>query len=65
LKHGEIMSVWDPIIKPMLIGGIPLGIVVGLFLYVVTRFAVAAFQNRRRLHFETHKSVAANPEVEA
>ncbi|GAB4359708.1 MAG: DUF2062 domain-containing protein [Oricola sp.] len=63
LSHGEVTAVWDPILKPMLIGGIPLGIVVGVFFYVLTRVAVSAFQNRRRVHFETRKPVTGNPEI--
>lgn len=63
LRDGEITALWDPILKPMLVGGIPLGLVVGGLLYVIIRFAVAAFQNRRRLHFETRKPVVSNPEI--
>jgi uncharacterized protein (DUF2062 family) len=33
------------------------------FFYVLTRFAVTAFQHRRRMQFETHKPVAGNPEI--
>ncbi|MFZ2099550.1 MAG: DUF2062 domain-containing protein [Oricola sp.] len=63
LRNGEIMAIWEPLLKPMLVGGIPLGIIVAAFFYVLTRFAVAAFQNRRRIHFESHKPIPGNPEV--
>jgi uncharacterized protein (DUF2062 family) len=63
LSHGEITAVWGPILKPMLVGGVPLGLVVGAFFYVLTRFTVTAFQHRRRVHFETHKPVVGNPEI--
>lgn len=63
LSHGDITAVWEPILKPMLVGGVPLGLAVAAFFYVSTRFAVAAFQHRRRVHFETRKPVAGNPEV--
>lgn len=62
LHKGEILDIWDPILKPMLIGGIPLGLVVGAFFYVVTRIAVTAFQNSRRIHFESHGRVVEHPE---
>lgn len=65
LHNGEIMAIWDPILKPMVIGGVPLGLFVAAFLYVLTRFAVAAFQHRRRTHFETRQPVAGNPELGA
>lgn len=40
-------AVWDPFIKPMALGGIPLGLIVAGVLYFLTRGAVAAFQKRR------------------
>mgnify|MGYP000262310089 CR=1 FL=1 len=53
------------ILKPMLVGGVPLGLVCGTILYILTRAAVSAFQHRRRTHFESRQPVAENPEVEA
>lgn len=43
-----IMRLWHPFMKPMLVGSIPLGIFCGAFFYIVTFWAVKAFQNRRR-----------------
>ncbi|QKV18485.1 DUF2062 domain-containing protein [Oricola thermophila] len=63
LSHGEISALWEPILKPMLVGGIPLGLVVALVLYLLTRFAVAAFQRRRQMHFETRRPATQNPEI--
>lgn len=40
-------ALWEPWIKPMLVGGVPLGLVAGTVFYVVTRGAVSAFQTRR------------------
>jgi len=65
LHHGAILDLWDPILKPMLVGGVPLGLVCGTVLYVLTRAAVSAFQHRRRTHFESRQPVAENPEVGA
>jgi hypothetical protein len=40
-------ALWQPFIKPMLVGGIPLGLVAGLVFYLLTRFGLTAFQTRR------------------
>lgn len=40
-------ALWQPFIKPMLVGGIPLGLVAGLLFYVLTRLGLTAFQARR------------------
>ena len=65
LHDGAILDLWDPILKPMVVGGVPLGLVCGTVLYILTRAAVSAFQHRRRTHFESRQPVADNPEVEA
>lgn len=65
LHRGEILDIWDPILKPMLVGGVPLGLVVGAILYVLTRVAVTAFQKRRRIHFESRQAVVENAEPSA
>lgn len=43
-----IASIWDPVLKPMTVGAIPLGIAFGLVFYVLTRWAAIAFQKSRR-----------------
>ena len=40
-------ALWEPFVMPMLVGGVPLGLLAGAVAYAVTRFAVAAFQTRR------------------
>ncbi|THV14395.1 DUF2062 domain-containing protein [Rhizobium rhizophilum] len=45
---GAIESMWQPILKPMLIGAIPLAAVSGVIVYCVIYFTVAKFQTRRR-----------------
>lgn len=37
-----------PLIKPMLIGGVPLGVTFGLIMYFPVRAAVSSYQERRR-----------------
>lgn len=43
-----IESMWQPILKPMLIGAIPLAIVSAIIIYCIIYFTVAKFQARRR-----------------
>jgi len=43
-----IWSIWDPVVKPMLIGGIPLGIFFGIIGYIITRWASGVFNNARK-----------------
>lgn len=45
-SHG-LFAVWEPFIKPMLIGCLPIGGAVAIAVYVFSRFTVAAFQKRR------------------
>lgn len=44
----EFAQLWNPLLKPMTAGGVPLGLLFGLVFYIVTRWATAAFQERRR-----------------
>jgi uncharacterized protein len=44
----KIASLWDPVVKPMMIGAIPLGIVAGILAYLVTRWVAAGFRTARK-----------------
>jgi len=44
----SIIGIWEPVMKPMLVGGIPLGICFGIIGYVVTRWAASVFHAARR-----------------
>ena len=48
LRQMEFAQLWEPLIKPMSVGAIPLGLVFGVGFYIFTRWATAAFQKRRR-----------------
>jgi uncharacterized protein (DUF2062 family) len=48
LRHLDFADLWGPIIKPMTIGAIPLGLAAALVFYVVTRWAVIVFRDQRR-----------------
>ncbi len=48
LRHLEFSQLWDPILKPMTVGSIPLGIGAALIFYLTTRQATNAFREQRR-----------------
>lgn len=48
LKHLDVSQLWEPVLKPMLIGAIPPGVVSGIAFYLLTYWGVRAFQARRK-----------------
>ncbi|MEO0635688.1 MAG: DUF2062 domain-containing protein [Pseudomonadota bacterium] len=52
-------AVWEPIIKPMLVGGTVLGVVAAVIFYVVIRKFVAIVQLRRRAQLEARAAAIA------
>ncbi|MEM5472123.1 DUF2062 domain-containing protein [Hoeflea sp. AS60] len=48
LRHLDVSQLWDPVLKPMLIGAIPPGLVTGISFYILTYWGVRAFQARRK-----------------
>ena len=48
LRHLDLSQLWDPVLKPMLIGAIPPGIVCAVGFYILTYWGVRAFQTRRK-----------------
>lgn len=48
LTHLDFHQIWDPLLKPMTVGGLVVGTVVGLILYGVTWWMVWTFQEQRR-----------------
>jgi len=66
LRHMDFAALWHPVLEPMTVGGIPLGIVAGAVLYFPIRAAVSAFRNARRarrLRHEQHRPAAAMSET--
>lgn len=47
LKASGFKAVWDPYILPMIVGGVPLGLIAAALFYFPLRKATAAFQQRR------------------
>jgi len=48
LRNLEFGELWEPLVKPMFVGAIPLALLFGPIFYGLTRWAVAAFQEERR-----------------
>lgn len=51
LRIVDVVHLWGPLLKPMTVGGVPLGIFFGLIFYGITRWATATFHKRRRVRF--------------
>ncbi|KXF78030.1 hypothetical protein ATN84_24015 [Paramesorhizobium deserti] len=47
LEHFSFHDIWGPVLKPMLFGSTVLGIVFALVVYVIARWAIAAFHRKR------------------
>lgn len=47
-RQSGFEAVWQPFVKPMLLGALPLGLVAAIICYVLTRAAVVAFQARKK-----------------
>jgi uncharacterized protein len=60
----EISQLWEPILKPMVIGAILPGIVSGLVFYALTYWSVSAFQARRRRKIADRALQRPQPEAQ-
>lgn len=49
LEEMSFAELWDPLLKPMAVGSVPIGLVLALFFYVLARVATAAFRRQRRI----------------
>lgn len=48
LWHLEFVQLWQPLLKPMAVGSLVIGIPTVIVFYIVTRLAAAAFREQRR-----------------
>lgn len=48
LRHFEFSQLWDPVLKPMTVGSIPLGVSAAIIFYLLTRTAARTFREQRR-----------------
>jgi len=44
----KIFGLWEPVIEPMVVGSVPLGITFGIIAYIITRWASVAFNEARK-----------------
>jgi len=44
----QLVGIWHPIIKPMLVGSIPVGVSVSVVVYLITRWLAVKFKDRRQ-----------------
>ncbi|MEM6462945.1 MAG: DUF2062 domain-containing protein [Pseudomonadota bacterium] len=65
LSELNYFELWDPIIKPMLVGCIPFMLVTGATLYVLAYFGVSTFQaqRKRRLMKKRRKELSGQQTV--
>jgi uncharacterized protein len=48
LRHLDLGQLWEPVLKPMLIGSLPPGLFSAIAFYALTYWGVTAFQTRRK-----------------
>lgn len=53
LGHLEVSHLWEPVLKPMLVGSVPLAAVSAVIFYVAAFYAAKLFQARRHLRRQT------------
>jgi uncharacterized protein (DUF2062 family) len=49
LRHLELTHLWTPVLKPMLVGSLPLAALSAMFFYVIAFYAARLFQARRQV----------------
>jgi uncharacterized protein (DUF2062 family) len=52
MEHVSFGRLWRPVLEPIVVGAVPLGIVFGLLFYVLTRWGMSAFREQRRRRIE-------------
>lgn len=53
-----IIGLWEPLVKPMLIGAFPLGITFGIIAYIATRWAAGIFRQARKHRIEAKATIS-------
>ncbi|MDZ7824338.1 MAG: DUF2062 domain-containing protein [Ahrensia sp.] len=56
LTNTGFVAVWDPYILPMIVGGVPIGIVAAVICYFPVKKAAETFQNRRSMKIAERQS---------
>ncbi len=67
LRHLHFWQLWEPILKPMTLGAVPIGICFGLIFYFLTRWSLMNFreQRRQRLAERARRRARASAHAEA
>ena len=61
LEHLELSELWQPVLKPMLVGAGILGASVAVIAYGATRFAVRSFKARRHARLIERAGLSSTP----
>lgn len=48
----QLIGIWNPVIKPMMVGAIPVGVSVSIIIYTITRWFAVKFKARRQKQIE-------------
>lgn len=60
LRHLEFAEIWNPVIKPMAVGSLPIGLLFAIAFYFLTRRLTIKFRERRRKHLADRARRKAN-----
>lgn len=56
LLNRDFMAIWEPIVKPMLVGSLPLGLGFGAIAYAAVFFGARSFQRRRAIRIRERRA---------
>lgn len=67
MRHLDFAELWQPLLMPMTVGALPLGLLFGMGFYIATRWAIVGFreQRRRRLADRARRRAAVQQGVTA
>lgn len=65
MEHVSFAKLWRPVLEPIAVGAMPLGIAFGLLFYALTRWAMGVFraQRLRRIEERSARRRAAKPSI--
>ncbi|KQT55309.1 MULTISPECIES: DUF2062 domain-containing protein [unclassified Aureimonas] len=61
LMNRDLAAIWEPIVKPMLVGSVPLGLGFAAVAYGVVYLASRSFQRRRAIRLQERRAASALP----
>jgi len=59
----QISGIWNPVIKPMLVGSIPVGVSISIVAYIVTRWLAIKFRDTRQRQINRRAQKLVTPKV--